>query len=295
MHSAGSDRKGCPIRPGCPIRKSSDQSLVGGSPRHIAASSVLLRLRTPRHPPYTLSSLTTFMNRCGKLHLCAIRQARNARLSARAADPAAAQNYERTNHSHAGQCGTAQSGSTRSRFRYLSSRSPMNLSQNPHQPQRTAEAVAPFTSEPSSIAPQAATVKRSRPTIRKIFSNFFRARLRAGGTANPWRCRAGCPRHSDWSRPGSNRQPLPCKGSALPVELRPRSSREPGDRLAATAAASTPAAARRRPGRKNQQHTQRNQRPPVRHGTTPIGRSPDRPDGPDKIRTCDLVLIRDAL
>lgn len=26
-----------------------------------------------------------------------------------------------------------------------------------------------------------------------------------------------------WSRPGSNRQPLPCKGSALPVELRPRS------------------------------------------------------------------------
>lgn len=25
-----------------------------------------------------------------------------------------------------------------------------------------------------------------------------------------------------WSRPGSNWQPLPCKGSALPIELRPR-------------------------------------------------------------------------
>ncbi len=25
-----------------------------------------------------------------------------------------------------------------------------------------------------------------------------------------------------WRRPGSNRQPLPCKGSALPIELRPR-------------------------------------------------------------------------
>ena len=27
-----------------------------------------------------------------------------------------------------------------------------------------------------------------------------------------------------WRRPGSNRQPLPCKGSALPIELRPRTS-----------------------------------------------------------------------
>lgn len=25
-----------------------------------------------------------------------------------------------------------------------------------------------------------------------------------------------------WRRPGSNRQPLPCKGSALPIELRPQ-------------------------------------------------------------------------
>jgi hypothetical protein len=55
---------GCPARSGCPIRTSPDQSLFGGSPKLIAAFHVLHRLRTPRHPPYTLSSLTTLMNSC---------------------------------------------------------------------------------------------------------------------------------------------------------------------------------------------------------------------------------------
>ena len=45
-------------RPGCPIRKPSDQSLLSGSPKHIAASHVLLRLLAPRHSPCALSSLT---------------------------------------------------------------------------------------------------------------------------------------------------------------------------------------------------------------------------------------------
>ena len=43
---------------GFPIRKSSDQSPVGGSPRHIAASNVLHRYCLPRHPPYALASGT---------------------------------------------------------------------------------------------------------------------------------------------------------------------------------------------------------------------------------------------
>ena len=43
---------------GSPIRKSSDQSPVGGSPRHIAASNVLHRSCLPRHPPYALASNT---------------------------------------------------------------------------------------------------------------------------------------------------------------------------------------------------------------------------------------------
>src|SRR5713101_1235534 len=47
--------------PGCPIRTSSDQSLLSGSPKLIAASHVLHRLLAPRHPPYALSSLTTYV------------------------------------------------------------------------------------------------------------------------------------------------------------------------------------------------------------------------------------------
>ncbi len=48
--------------PGCPIRKSPDQSLLSGSPKLIAASHALHRLLAPRHPPYALSSLTIFAN-----------------------------------------------------------------------------------------------------------------------------------------------------------------------------------------------------------------------------------------
>ena len=40
---------------GFPIRTSSDQRLVGNSPRHNAASHVLHRLSMPRHPPYALN------------------------------------------------------------------------------------------------------------------------------------------------------------------------------------------------------------------------------------------------
>ena len=54
---------GCPVTPGCPIRKSPDQNLFDGSPEHIAACHVLHRLSTPRHPPCTLTSLTTLMIR----------------------------------------------------------------------------------------------------------------------------------------------------------------------------------------------------------------------------------------
>src|ERR1700687_1280139 len=47
--------------PGCPIRTSPDQSLLSGSPKLFAASHVLHRLLAPRHPPYALSSLTTYV------------------------------------------------------------------------------------------------------------------------------------------------------------------------------------------------------------------------------------------
>src|SRR5262249_28451053 len=49
------------LLPGFPIRKSSDHSSVDSSPRHIAASHVLLRLLVPRHPPCALNNLATKM------------------------------------------------------------------------------------------------------------------------------------------------------------------------------------------------------------------------------------------
>ena len=57
---------GYPVPPGCPIRRSPDQCVFGHSPELIAAYNVLRRLCTPRHPPCTLTSLTTFMNSCGQ-------------------------------------------------------------------------------------------------------------------------------------------------------------------------------------------------------------------------------------
>src|SRR3954468_13292756 len=49
------------LLPGFPIRKSSDQSSVGSSPRLIAAPYVLHRLLVPRHPPCALINLATKM------------------------------------------------------------------------------------------------------------------------------------------------------------------------------------------------------------------------------------------
>src|SRR3984957_15963656 len=53
-----SDWSDIPCRvPGFPIRTSTDRFLVGRSPWLFAASHVLLRLQTPRHPPLALCSL----------------------------------------------------------------------------------------------------------------------------------------------------------------------------------------------------------------------------------------------
>ncbi len=44
------------------IRKSPDRRSFASFPEHIAGYHVLHRLSMPRHPPYTLSSLTTFID-----------------------------------------------------------------------------------------------------------------------------------------------------------------------------------------------------------------------------------------
>ena len=47
---------------GFPIQRSPGHSLVADSPEHIAGSHVFHRLSMPRHPPYTLSNLITFID-----------------------------------------------------------------------------------------------------------------------------------------------------------------------------------------------------------------------------------------
>ena len=44
------------------IQKSPDQCLIASSPELIAGFHVFRRLSMPRHPPYTLKSLTTFID-----------------------------------------------------------------------------------------------------------------------------------------------------------------------------------------------------------------------------------------
>ena len=66
--------------PGFPIRRSTDRSLVGGSPWLIAATHVLHRHLAPRHPPLALCSLESSRCSCS---LCssqgAVRQRRTPR------------------------------------------------------------------------------------------------------------------------------------------------------------------------------------------------------------------------
>ena len=60
MNSPGSDWK--LLQPSFLIQKSPDQRLFASFPEHIAGYHVFRRLLMPRHPPYTLSSLTTFID-----------------------------------------------------------------------------------------------------------------------------------------------------------------------------------------------------------------------------------------
>ena len=59
---AGVGRSYCYTDRGFPIRIPSDQSPLIGSPRLIADCYVLLRLQMPRHSPFALINLTTYMS-----------------------------------------------------------------------------------------------------------------------------------------------------------------------------------------------------------------------------------------
>jgi hypothetical protein len=61
MRSAVSDGC-CEHPPGFPIRTPPDQRSFASSPELFAGCRVLRRLSMPRHPPYTLNRLTTFID-----------------------------------------------------------------------------------------------------------------------------------------------------------------------------------------------------------------------------------------
>ncbi len=184
---------GYPVASGCPIRTSPDQSLFGGSPELIAACRVLHRLCTPRHPPYTLSSLTTFMKRCGQDAPSLQETEKKIDLS----------NQERTK-SNAGRPPTTRAPApTRITGLDTYSYPPMNLSKNSRQ-------LSALSRQPEAHDRQLLT-----PANRGLPGTCQCPEVRDPLFADSL----------DWSRPGSNRQPPRCKRGALPTELRPRTSR----------------------------------------------------------------------
>lgn len=122
----------------------------------------------------------------------------------------------------------------------------------------------------------------------------------------------------EWSRPGSNRQPLACKASALPIELRPRNQKARYSKLAIRPSRQLASGQTRlstnpfqiRPS--NAQLQPFGPQPPPRirmissKTASPISASAPRSilrgslflaaiNGPEWTRTTGLVLIRDAL
>ncbi len=91
MHSGESDW--VLPQPGFPIRTPPDQRSFASSPELIAGYNVLLRFSMPRHPPYTLKSLTTFTDhRLSPLPLkslgpCGLRTPSRSRPAGRAGRP----------------------------------------------------------------------------------------------------------------------------------------------------------------------------------------------------------------
>ena len=58
-----------PCGEGCPIRISPGQSLLGGSPRLVAACHVLHRFSIPRHPPCALNLFVQIFTQIGVLRM----------------------------------------------------------------------------------------------------------------------------------------------------------------------------------------------------------------------------------
>ena len=106
--------------------------------------------------------------------------------------------------------------------------------------------------------------------------------------------------HKKWRRSGSNRQPLPCKGSALPVELHPHDSVRSHRSYRRSTFQQTPRGRVQRVEivRRSATDESTTQSNDSRAGEARFVRSEntgEKENGLRKTRTSDLILIRDAL
>lgn len=167
--------------------------------------------------------MTTFMNGCGKLHLARI-------------DLAAGFIYERTllpaNHAPEPETGpTRRRRVELTRVVLIPHVLPYSLFIE-HCPDRRRTGTPPLRTRRHARRMPRGSLRRvvycttacefgKRPRL--YFLKFCRRRHLHSIAARAARTHAAQNRPPKWSRPGSNRQPPPCKGGALPVELRPRS------------------------------------------------------------------------
>ena len=214
MHSAAGD-PGYSPGPGCPIRKSQDQSSFDSSPGLIAAYHVLHRLITPRHPPCTLSSLTTFAVGPRPIDT----ECRQAALAPQVSVNLAAITLPmRLSNSHAPKAGQP-----------LSACPEAKASSGGH-------TLSPVRRGLKSVSQSLPLVKYFTLSAAD-FQEFFRpsrhgtpsqvAPVRGATGFQPVAPQARKPLPpptgpSSWRRPDSNRRPSGCKPDALPTELRPR-------------------------------------------------------------------------
>ncbi len=193
---------GCPVTPGCPIRKSPDQSLFDGSPEHIAAYHVLHRLCTPRHPPYTLSSLITFMKHCDQPEP-------DQSSSIFRFERERSRTFNRMTRK-SNSCGWTP----RVHPMKLSKSRPESRDWKLETRNRRNPYGHPTANRPPTLGLRSQAISRHRRA-----SMHPICRMHSSSTMT---LAASALQPLDWSRPGSNRQPPRCKRGALPIELRPR-------------------------------------------------------------------------
>jgi hypothetical protein len=208
---------------------------VRGSPELIAAYHVLHRLSAPRHPPDALLTLDRSHYRCPSHRKGLLLPSRSGHRSDHPPPPL-------NSAGNGGPFKTFQitrSTSSPTPVRSNAGRPPPPKHPVPRTLQRQRPEPGPLTG-PRSIRTCllfTMTKRTSKPGARSPRSQD-RSFFRMSSTAGPSLVQRGW-----WSRTGSNRRPEACKATALPTELRPRtttSSRRPSRRRRSRASEEPP-------------------------------------------------------